>query len=257
VLLTTDLGIHWAAATLPWEVGDVSGVECASSGTCLALPGFASALTHVPTFLLRSTDGGLNWSLVEIAAASARISLGAVQCPTTSHCIAVGATSTSALVEVSDDAGATWTMVDASAGGFGGDTPFEGLACTSSLDCETSAVSPSTPDVYAYGTTNGGMTWSQLGLMLPLEDAGYWGANPSLASCSNGACVALSYNVVGPERPTSYVTLLASADGGATWSVYEPPYEPFRASIALAPDGTVIAVGENAEAGPLLVVGTV
>lgn len=256
VLLTTDLGNHWTTATLPWEVGYVGGMECASADTCLALPGFASSLTHAPTFLLRSTDGGLDWSLVEIASSSAHLSLSAVQCPTASHCIAVGAALASALVEVSDDAGATWSTVDASAGGFGGDTPFEGLACTSSLDCETSAVSASGSDVDAYGTTDGGLTWSKLGLMFSVPQAGYWGASPSLASCSNGTCVAFSVNVVGPERPNYYVSLLASADGGVTWDAFEPPYEPAGVSIALAPDGTVIAVGENAEAGPLLVVGT-
>jgi hypothetical protein len=256
VLFTTDLGVHWTTATLPWEVGYVRGVECASASTCLALPGFASALAHVPTFLLRSTDGGLDWSLVQIADASAGLTLTAVQCLTATHCLAVGAESNSALVEVSDDAGATWTKVDASAGGFGGDAPFDGLACTSSLACETSAVASNGSDVDAYGTMDGGQTWSKGGRMFSVPEAGYWGASPSLASCSNGACVALSINVVGPERPTSFVTLLASADGGATWGAFEPPYQPAGVSIALAPDGTVIAVGTNAENGPLLLVGS-
>lgn len=256
VLLTTDLGESWTSATLPWEVGDVSGAECATAEVCLALPGFVSGLTNVPTFLLRSTDGGLDWSLVQVAAANTGVTLNAVQCPTSSNCVAVGANGTSALVEVSDDAGVTWSMVNAATGGFAGDSAFGGIACTSSADCESSMASTTTPDVYAIGTTNGGSTWSQLGLMTTLQDANYWGASPTMASCISGNCVAFSVNVTGPMRPVNYVTLLASADGGATWEGSDEPFEPAGVDIAVASDGTVIAVGENAEAGPLLVVGT-
>jgi len=279
MLLTTDLGSDWTAANLPWEVGYVSDVECASASTCLALPGFASSLHNVPTYVIRSTDGGLNWSLLEIAAASAGVSLSAVQCPTATHCIAVGAASSSAHVVVSDDAGATWTMVDPTSGGFAGEMPFDGLACTSSLACETSVV-PLAPapegsyavEVDAYATTDGGATWSKLAQMLSIPPAGYSGASPMLASCSNGSCVASSSNVIGPERPSYYVTILASADGGATWIAYDSPFESTGAigpnigrkgaggdagvSVAIAPDGTVIAAGENDDAGPLLLVST-
>ena len=48
VLVSADSGGHWASAMLPWEVGSVRDVSCASTTTCLALPGFSRALANVP-----------------------------------------------------------------------------------------------------------------------------------------------------------------------------------------------------------------
>jgi|GEM_PF-3614056 len=256
LLLTTDLGADWTSVSLPWEVGSVTDVTCASTTTCLAIPGFASAFANVPTFVLRSTDGGLDWSLVQLAPASAGLTISAAQCPTALRCIAVGSTAPGApLVETSDDGGGTWTQVDATTGGFASDGAFSGIACPSALACETSAEASNSPDVYAYGTTDGGMTWSKLGLMLTLQNAGYYGGVTTVTSCAFGTCAAISVDVVGPERPSYYLNLLTSDDGGATWLAIPTPYNTFAATSAtIASNGNVVAVGTNDEDGPLIVV---
>jgi photosystem II stability/assembly factor-like uncharacterized protein len=257
VLLTSDLGLHWTAANAPWEVSSVRDVECATAEVCLALPGFSSVLHNVPTIVLRSTDGGDDWSLIQVAPASAGFTLSAIQCPTTTRCIAVGHQPGSPLVEVSDDAGVTWATVSAAALSAAGNVALEGVGCTSSLDCVTSAAVPtsSAANVDAFGTTDSGSNWSNLGQMLSVPYALYGAANPSLTSCTNGTCVAYSVNEVGPERPTYYVSLLASSNGGASWTVYDAPYAVSAVDVAVAADGTVVAVGQNAEGGPLLLVG--
>jgi hypothetical protein len=253
VLATTDLGADWTAATLPWEVGEASDVQCNSLGTCLALPGFVSGLTHVPTFVLRGTDGGVDWSLVQLAPASAHLSLTGVACPTT-NCLAVGAEAGVASVETSNDGGATWTGVDPTAGGFGGLAGFDGLACTSVSGCETTALSDFGAEVDAWGTANAGGTWSKLGTMLTVPKAGYWGAAPTMSWCSSGVCAALSHNVVGPERPAYYDTIAASDSSGAAWDTDEPFASV--ASVTVAPNGSVIAVAMNPEGGPTVFAGS-
>ncbi len=257
VLVSADSGAHWTTAAVPWEVGSVRDVSCASTTTCLALPGFSSALANVPTFVLRSTDGGSDWSLVQVAPASAGLTISGVQCGSATHCVAVGSAGPNVpLVEVSDDGGATWSSVDPTSGGFAADGAFSGVACTSATDCETGAEATSSTDVYAYGTTDGGMTWTRLGLMLTLEDAGFYGGVTTITGCAAGTCVAVSVDETGPQRPAYYLDLLASTDGGATWVAYQPSYDIyFPIAAAIASDGSLVALGTNLEAGPLLVKG--
>lgn len=254
LLVTTDLGADWTPATLPWEVGEVSDVQCDSLGTCLALPGFASALQHVPTFVLRSTDGGLDWSLVQLVAAGAGLSLTGVACPTTS-CIALGTEDGSAKVETSSDGGATWTAVDPTAGGFSGLSEFFGLSCSSPSDCETAAQSADGSEVDAWGTVDAGASWSMLGTMLTVGKPQFWSTAPTMSSCSSGGvCAGDSLNEVGPERPVLYDTIAASDSGGASWDTFDPP--AWVQCVTVAPTGTVIALGLNAENGSMLVAGS-
>lgn len=254
VLVTTDLGANWTSATVPWEVGGVSDVQCNSLGTCLALPRFTNALAHVPTFVLQSTDGGSDWSLVQVAPASAGLSLTGVSCPTTS-CLAVGTEAGVAAVETSSDGGDTWSAVDPTTGGFSGLGEFFGIACSSVSDCQTSAQSADGSQVDAWGTTDTGSSWSLLGTMLTVPEAQSWSTSPMLSACSSGGvCAGYSLNSVGPERPTLYDTVVASAGGGGSWDTFTPP--AWVLSVTVAPNGSVIALGVNAEDGTVLVAGS-
>jgi hypothetical protein len=214
-------------------------------------------LHNVPTFVIRSTDGGSDWALVQVADASTPLHLSALQCPTASHCLAVGSGDHLPAIEQSDDGGATWTYGAASLGPTG-DAAFSGLACTSSLDCETS-VAPESGDhaeVDAWGTADGGQHWSKLGTMDTIYKAGYWGTDATFSSCLQAHCSGFSVNVEGPERPTYSVDVLASADEGASWTVYSAAFQPQGVAVATAADGTVVSVGTNAEGGPLILTGT-
>jgi hypothetical protein len=276
VLVTGDLGAHWAAGALPWEVGYLHKVSCDPTGAvCLGIPGFGSSLANIPTLLARSTDGGLTWTLVTVAPASAFDVVDGVACPSASRCVAVGATylgppahdtSTTTFVELSSDAGATWMPAPATPPGLG----FGDVACSAALAC-VSTGSPPIDDSFgvarAYTTSDGGATWTAQGTF-DLAD-GYSSAAFTL-DCTITLCAGLALSVFEMEHSPPGIAVVTSADGGGTWSEDPTPLsaresnfeaEPQslyvdQVGMAIAADGSVLVVGSNADDGPLILSGT-
>lgn len=255
VLLTSDLGASWTAAAVPWEVGDVGASAC-NSTTCIAIPSFSASLANVPAQLLRSTDSGLDWSLVTLAPATSNDVFTGVACPTVSSCIAVGSTysppqpgwnvTSTALVETSSDAGATWTQVAGTPSTVG---RFGGLACTSSVDCVTSGATPGTGIESAYVTTDGGATWAPIGTMVDPSQS--FSEGTTIEQCAS-LCTAISLDVGYYQRALPYPDVLVSSDGGATWTTSEEAAWAWVTQVAIAPDGTAVGVGRDLEGGPIL-----
>lgn len=98
VWTSSDGGRRWTIAAVPAGVAQLDDVSCATATTCIAVgPGSRSA----PGDILRTLDGGRSWR--GVAYGPRRILLS-VACATARDCWSV-----SGGIEVSHDAGATWS----------------------------------------------------------------------------------------------------------------------------------------------------
>lgn len=114
-LTTTDAGASWLEHPVP---GELNVVSCPSVSQCVSEEDVTSAVpSHESTTLATSQDGGSTWSDVERVGGDVGV-LGALSCPSPSHCVAVGngyLPSTSSeeplwgAVETTSDGGGTWT----------------------------------------------------------------------------------------------------------------------------------------------------
>lgn len=250
VLVSADAGAHWSAGSLPWEVTSVGSISCATSSTCVAVPGVPGDYGPIPTLLLRSTDGGMDWALLTLAPTSSYESLTSVACTTSTHCVAVGygyasapgpALPPTALAATSDDAGATWTLlpsVDA------GEASFFGLACGTSTQCLTNG-----DGSYAYGTSDGGTDWTKLGSPGTLGDF----ESLDVVACSAQTCWGIE--AISVASPVFY-ELIVSTDGGATWTLDPRSAAAIPTTLTISSDGAVIALGIEPSGGPVILAST-
>lgn len=206
VLTTTDGGSNWSLHSPPPDT-TLLGVTCLSGGVCLS-----TGVTPNPTgpyagVILRSTDAGTSWSAVDLPGGTT--GLGAVACPTTTRCIAVGAT-----IMTTDDAGATWQerTVD------GGMQALRSISCSSATVCVAvgpnaeGAVNPSVPG-FAVITHDGGNSWQPVAL--PAATAAV-----DQVDCTNaGACLAGGSQLGGQHG----APLETTSDGGGSWTSTSPP----------------------------------
>jgi hypothetical protein len=149
----------------------------------------------------------------------------AVDCPSSSVCVAVGdggPTHGTGLIEVSTNGGATFTDEPVPTG-----TPtLNAVTCTSAADCL--AVGESAILV----TANGGKSWT----------AGYGGANLSTVSCITAeACVAGGWVGGSLIQGTSILT----SDGGATWQQAKSVGLPTALITSACLPSACVGVGEG------------
>jgi len=96
VLVSHDGGSHWAAAPLPIVSGEVQGVACRGSSTCVAVGAtiHASGVTvQSRPIALFSSDGGGSWTAAAVPDGAPTPKGGgpdAVACVSAASCIAVG-----------------------------------------------------------------------------------------------------------------------------------------------------------------------
>jgi hypothetical protein len=184
------------------------GDTCASASNCLAVgiePDLSGAYAGV---ILRSTDGGNSWKWANLPPNAPEV--GAVACPTTTRCIAVGAT-----VLTSDDGGATWQQ----RGVTGGVVELQSIACSSATHCVAVGQNPlglshKAAPALAIETNDAGNTWQPETFPAGTATADQVTC-PSATECFvSGPAISAS---VGP-------TFEASADGGHSWTKAQSPH---------------------------------
>jgi len=216
VLRTTDSGAHWTAVSFPLQ-GGATAFSCPSQAACYATGTTGDAAV--------SNDGGLTWTA--LATGVSGDFLVAISCPSTTTCFAVGDQGS---IVATTDGGATWvfrrngnafylaysiscpTTTECLLGNRNGllKTTDGGQTWIVVLNQWTQAVScPSPLACYAagnptYKTTDGGSTWSA-------ESTS--GANRQIMVCADETHCLQSGNT-----PIGDAILLATSDGGASWS---------------------------------------
>jgi hypothetical protein len=98
---------------------------------------------------------------------------------------------------------------------------------------------------YAYGSTDGGSTWSTLGTPGAVGDA----YALDLQSCGAGACWGIE-TISTTGAP--YVIPIESPDGGSTWVLDNQVPDVLPIAMTIAPDGTMIALGVEPSNGPVI-----
>ncbi len=226
VLVTSDGGSTWSAASVPRSVGSLQSVSCPTSGLCVAV-GVAAATTSFESVLqggapfaslpqpiiVSSTDGGVTWSQDNLPPALAGSGSGSgssgslltdVSCASASFCMVVGALDVRTaggegpLVLLSTDGGAGWSLQpQTSAVGS-----FSSLSCPAAGTCFASGTAQGAnqfgngPYVIV-ATASGGSAWS-----VQAESG-----SPETVACSSVSdCTAVG------------ATVSATSDGGASWT---------------------------------------
>ncbi len=169
--------------------GSFNAVSCPSATECVAVGGDANLGGVAST----SLNGGGTWSQGAMEANEPQ--LDAVDCSTTSVCVAVGQGATVR----STDGGKTWTSNAIPTT----NTTLLGVNCPSATTCVSVGVSPNATGPYGGQlliSSNGGTTWS-----VPTLPASM-GALGSVDCPTSTFCVAVGSSVV------------VSNDGGKTWA---------------------------------------
>jgi photosystem II stability/assembly factor-like uncharacterized protein len=201
--------------------------------------------------ILRTTDGGAKWwaQAPPKKLAGNQYELAAVNCATSTDCLAVGVTFSvppEAVVLSTGDGGRTWTAlalpdVDLA-------THLLGVTCVTASDCWAVGFQAGTSNLNSPGvvlvTADGGTTWSEQPLPIGV-------AYLNNVACANTAdCWA-----VGAASPGA--AIYATTDGGQTWQAQEAPAAGFLYAIA-CPSSTVCFAGgwDAAITGPVMIATT-
>jgi hypothetical protein len=136
-----------------------------------------------------------------VAWQSSNASVGAVTCPTTADCFAVGGTSSHGYILRTTDGGQAWTATTLTAY-----THLYSVACSDASHC---VVGGNTSKVAV--TSNGGATWSEVGL--PLFDSPV-AAIGSVACLPGGTCYVTAY-----MTKYSGELVYGSTNSGQTWTL--------------------------------------
>ena len=233
-LSSSDGGTTWALHALPDPTTTLLGVSCSASLACVAVGVAPNPGGPFAGRVVLSSDGGVTWSAASVPGAAG---LGSVSCPSTTRCVAVGAT-----VIVSDDHGQTWHLVPV-LGGIG--SSLRTVTCAGSQLCVAVGPNPlatiqTSVSGYAIVSSDGGSTWANVGLPQ--------GSGPStVVTCgSSTSCFAVGMGLPGGSAPT----FLSSGDGGGTWSAPSPPPVAAIAGMSCAASTTCVLVGQGTS-GPV------
>ena len=225
-------GMTWQRTAAPAVDATITSISCATVSICVASSADSS---YEPTgsHLLRSTDGGMTWSIVSKVASG----ITGISCSSQTDCTAV---TFSGAVYVTSDAGASWTPSAQVSADFGS------VDCLSSTTCLASGAEPEpgSPAAYSqtgiYKTVNGGTGWTLLAS--PLASTG-----PGTVACAGSVCQVLGQGFEAPP------TLDSSTDGGADWSLVTVPNAPATMSDAtMSPSGRWVLVGGDSLNGALV-----
>lgn len=211
---TRDSGTAWVA-----EQPGISGsatldaVACPDQRHCLAVGGTAGG---APAGVAMVTDGGgRRWQ--QVAAPGGAVDLSAVYCAQAGHCLVLATDGSGYWSASTVDGGQVWQRTGTLPLGFGGPT---GVTCQGST-CVSAGYLSLTGAKGAGAvalTTDGGRSWTTADVPAdvgPLHDA----ACPTAARC---LAVGTSSPNLADVTPAPSV-VLASADGGLTWTTTSAP----------------------------------
>ncbi len=210
ILASANGGATWNQPVLPIANATLLGVTCSTMTNCTAIG--VTSPSNGQAFVgqaITSNDGGNTWTAATLPPGTG--ALGGVACPTSTFCVAVGAS-----IMVSNDGGQTWAIATVPTGI--GDGGLRSVSCSSALDCVAVGANPlgeedSTEPGEAVGTTDGGATWHSI--TMP----------PSTAGVDQVSCNSSSQCVGGGSWETrgGPAAFAGSSDGGQTWQVESPP----------------------------------
>ncbi|HVX22830.1 MAG TPA: hypothetical protein VHB02_15885 [Acidimicrobiales bacterium] len=213
---TGDGGVTWTAeqATVA-EPTDLSAVDCPDRRHCMAV-GNADHGGPILGAVLVTADGGRTWQSVGSPVGS--VNLAAVHCLSATACTVVATDGSGFWSASTVDGGQDWQRTGSLPAGFGG---VSNLSCPSAADCVTVGYTAGAPGQGAGAvavTADAGTTWTAATV-----PAGV-GLLHGVSCADDGTCVAVgtaSTATTGVAQAASQV--LRSDDGGATWTLGDPP----------------------------------
>lgn len=263
-LVTTDGGLHWQQSE-PLPGSDLTSVSCPDATDCWATPASGGG---APTPILHSSDGGMSWTAqtwpLPSGAESSQAYLKAVDCPTSTECLALGTVELqqtiydtipdtsvvstvpeSVLVSTSD--GSTWNEQVFSSGSL----VTAALSCPSPQTC----VAGVGAQTYSFSTSDGGVSWTTS--VEGLVDFGTESDNIAGLSCGDPQhCVAVepSFQIDGRYD----INVEATSDGGEDW-VDQPTSDPEAdlSSVACVSTTECWAVGSSGDSNGSIIIQTV
>lgn len=213
---TVDGGRRWKA--VPVAVpgpADLAAIACAGPRACMAV-GSVSVGGADQGLALVTRDSGQRWQAVHAPAGST--DLVAVTCSAPGRCTVVAGQATGSWVASTGTGGAVWQRLGTLPPGMAGVTTLD---CTSTTTCLAAGASATTPG-HGTGavavTGDGGMTWSAATLP-PGQGPLHGLACPTPADCLAVGTTATT--TIGVAQGQGEV--VASTDGGSTWSAAPPP----------------------------------
>ncbi len=237
IFSTSDGGQTWTQQPLPYAgLVRLNAIACPSSTTCFILGEIAG--TYGTGVVSVTTDGGASWSTQPVGFDSPE----GLACSSTTSCVAVGSgvgTVTTTSIVVTDNGGASWMAPTVSSGSQDVATTggvLSAVGCAAGGPC------------FAFGTLPGGGT----GTLLKTSDGvSGWVAESlpgGLQTVDGIACPSTTTCFLAGSQTTSVPVVVATTDGGSTWSVGSLPWDtgPSNfAGIACPSTDTCFAVGSS------------
>lgn len=229
-LSTRDGGNSWTQ----WVDQDlwnesVTALACATATDCLAVLQVGE--------LVRSTDGGVGWSVVRTPGILAAT---AVRCPSTMACLVAGqgSSANTVVVDRSTNGGAGFAMVASTPSSS---APSPSLGCASPHACAVAGTGTGTGVLF---TTDGGTTWRSAVLPGPAVEG--LGVSCTAAGCAVAAS-ATSHNLL----------VATTTNRGAAWSTTSLAHAPEAADVpgglSCTSRGACVATGFGASASTVFV----
>ncbi len=219
-LETTDGGSSWTPVAIPTSGYGFSSVWCHDDQRCWVAEGLPTSLPDaVGNQVLTTTDGGATWSASSAIAPTipdtSGLGLTSITCPTTTVCTAVGdeiqelgsplvVPVITGVIATSADGGRTWSAQTSP------DDFMYAVGCLTATNCVTGSAG----GLLHLRTTGTGGTWSVTPISVPGLNA--W---PHAISCPDSLHCTAAGLLENGGSPSPDTPLIATADGGTTWSL--------------------------------------
>jgi Peptidase A4 family len=232
VALSADGGVTWSDAAVPGGgglPGWLRSVACPTAQVCLAVGG--STAPFAPN-LVRTVDGGRDWSVGDAALPAGHYDLDGVSCSSSLACVAVGSSSPSgpAVALRTTDGGNHWAA--SSSGALSELSGLAAVSCPPAAGTCYGAGSPLASGGPALVLSNdGGLSWTP-------SSAGPAGVSLSGVSCADSQTCWMA-------GAGTDLALAETGDGGATFTSLTGPATGELGTVACASALDCIATAEG------------